>query len=67
MSPLIPFYNIDCDENDNKALCASEDVKGIPPSRLDPSREALKPEVSMLTILAQVGLYKVGKRTWQDL
>lgn len=30
LSPLIPFYNVDCDEQENKALCAAEDIKGFP-------------------------------------
>lgn len=30
LSPLIPFYNIDCDEERNKQFCASEGVKGYP-------------------------------------
>jgi hypothetical protein len=30
LSPLIPFYNVDCDEQGNKALCAAEDIKGFP-------------------------------------
>lgn len=30
LSPLIPFYNVDCDEDVNKGFCASEGVKGYP-------------------------------------
>jgi hypothetical protein len=30
LSPLIPFYNVDCDEAENKALCGAEDIKGFP-------------------------------------
>jgi hypothetical protein len=30
LSPLIPFYNVDCDEQENKPLCAAEDIKGFP-------------------------------------
>jgi hypothetical protein len=30
LSPLVPFYNVDCDEQENKALCAAEDIKGFP-------------------------------------
>ncbi|KAJ9099116.1 hypothetical protein QFC21_003995 [Naganishia friedmannii] len=30
LSPLVPFYNIDCDEEANKRFCASEGVQGYP-------------------------------------
>ena len=30
LSPLIPFYNVDCDEEANKRFCASEGVQGYP-------------------------------------
>ncbi|KAJ9116301.1 hypothetical protein QFC22_004741 [Naganishia vaughanmartiniae] len=30
LSPLVPFYNIDCDEESNKRFCASEGVQGYP-------------------------------------
>ncbi|KAL7414129.1 thioredoxin-like protein [Mrakia frigida] len=30
LSPIIPFYSVDCDEDANKPLCAKYDVKGFP-------------------------------------
>ncbi|KAJ9092944.1 hypothetical protein QFC19_008542 [Naganishia cerealis] len=30
LSPLVPFYNVDCDEEVNKRFCASEGVQGYP-------------------------------------
>jgi protein disulfide-isomerase A6 len=30
LSPLIPFYAVDCDEADNKGLCAEYGIKGFP-------------------------------------
>ena len=30
LSPLIPFYAVDCDEDSNKRLCSEYDVKGFP-------------------------------------
>jgi protein disulfide-isomerase A6 len=30
LSPLIPFYAVDCDEASNKGLCAEYGVKGFP-------------------------------------
>jgi protein disulfide-isomerase A6 len=30
LSPLIPFYAIDCDEATNKPLCAEYQIKGFP-------------------------------------
>lgn len=28
--PLVPMYNIDCDAQKNKALCAEQGVQGFP-------------------------------------
>lgn len=30
LSPLIEFYNVDCDEDANKQYCSQEGVKGYP-------------------------------------
>lgn len=30
LSPLIPFYSVDCDEDKNRALCAQYGVQGFP-------------------------------------
>jgi protein disulfide-isomerase A6 len=30
LSPLIPFYAVDCDVSANKPLCAQYDIKGFP-------------------------------------
>lgn len=30
LSPLIPFYAIDCDDAGNKQLCAEQQIKGFP-------------------------------------
>lgn len=30
LSPLIPFYAVDCDDAGNKALCGQYDIKGFP-------------------------------------
>jgi len=30
LSPLVPFYAVDCDEEENKPLCGSQGVKGFP-------------------------------------
>ena len=53
LSPLIPFYNVDCDEQENKALCAAEDIKGFPTVKVSRSVNAAlvndsSPEHSLL-------------------
>lgn len=30
LSPLIPFYNVNCDEQVNKPLCSKQGIKGFP-------------------------------------
>ncbi len=30
LSPMIPFYAVDCDADENKGICAKEGVKGFP-------------------------------------
>ncbi|KAF9224091.1 thioredoxin-like protein [Gyrodon lividus] len=36
LSPLIPFYAIDCDAELNKLLCASQEIQGFPTVKLFP-------------------------------
>ncbi|KAI9464660.1 thioredoxin-like protein [Boletus coccyginus] len=36
LSPLVPFYAIDCDAESNKQLCASQEVQGFPTVKVFP-------------------------------
>ncbi|KAK1222113.1 hypothetical protein PQX77_015037 [Marasmius sp. AFHP31] len=36
MSPLIPFYAVDCDDDKNKPLCAEQGVQGFPTVKVFP-------------------------------
>ncbi|KAF8555684.1 thioredoxin-like protein [Imleria badia] len=36
LSPLVPFYAIDCDAESNKQLCASQEIQGFPTVKVFP-------------------------------
>lgn len=36
LSPLVPFYAVDCDVDANKALCAQQEVQGFPTIKVFP-------------------------------
>jgi hypothetical protein len=56
LSPLIPFYNVDCDEAENKALCGAEDIKGFPTVKVSTIPRSD-------TTLANISLYGLTKRS----
>ncbi|KAF7798709.1 hypothetical protein EIP86_009933 [Pleurotus ostreatoroseus] len=41
--PFIPFYNVDCDDQKNKNLCAEQGVQGFPTVKLFPRGGEAKP------------------------
>ncbi|THH27150.1 hypothetical protein EUX98_g7025 [Antrodiella citrinella] len=41
--PLVPFYAVDCDKQDNKALCSQQGVQGFPTIKLYPRGKQAKP------------------------
>ncbi|KAL0575917.1 hypothetical protein V5O48_006063 [Marasmius crinis-equi] len=45
MSPLVPFYAIDCDDDKNKPLCAEQGVQGFPTVKVFPRGKDLAPMV----------------------
>lgn len=44
LSPMVPLYAVDCDEEINKPLCGAQDVKGFPTIKFFP-RGGRKPSV----------------------
>ncbi|KAL4072893.1 thioredoxin-like protein [Scleroderma yunnanense] len=52
LSPLVPFYAVDCDADTNKALCAQQEVQGFPTIKLFPRGGQLPPQK-----------YEAGERT----
>ncbi|EEB87521.1 hypothetical protein MPER_15105, partial [Moniliophthora perniciosa FA553] len=45
MYPLVPFYAVDCDDDQNKPLCAEQGVQGFPTVKLFPRGKYLAPMV----------------------
>ncbi|KAG7093479.1 hypothetical protein E1B28_007154 [Marasmius oreades] len=43
LSPLIPFYAVDCDDDQNKSLCAEQGVQGFPTVKVFPRGTAAPP------------------------
>ncbi|KAJ3530538.1 hypothetical protein NM688_g7692 [Phlebia brevispora] len=43
--PFIPFYNVDCDDQKNKKLCAEQGVQGFPTIKLFPRGSQEKPKL----------------------
>lgn len=39
--PLIPFYNVDCDDQKNKKLCSDQGVQGFPTIKVSPAFRVL--------------------------
>jgi len=56
LSPLVPFYAVDCDAEVNKPLCASQEVQGFPTVKVFP-RGNLMPAQK----------YESGERTANNL
>lgn len=52
LSPLVPFYAVDCDADTNKALCAQQEVQGFPTVKVFPRGGQLPPQK-----------YEAGERT----
>lgn len=43
LSPLIPFYNVDCDAEENERLCAEYGVQGFPTIKVSSPDTTLLP------------------------
>ncbi|KAF8507299.1 protein disulfide isomerase [Hysterangium stoloniferum] len=43
LHPLVPVYAVDCEDAQNKPLCAEQDVKGFPTVKLFPKGTKMKP------------------------
>lgn len=67
LSPLIPFYNVDCDEDANKGFCASEGVKGYPTIKVRWFVSLLSSKLTVLMNGSFVGLSPRVKGRWKGL
>ncbi|KAG9313159.1 thioredoxin-like protein [Chiua virens] len=56
LSPLIPFYAVDCDAESNRQLCASQEVQGFPTVKVFPRGGQLPPQK-----------YEMGERTSNNM